>query len=99
VNAHQNVNVNRNINVNRNVNVNTGYHYGYGYNYHPVATAAAVGAATAVTAAAIGSVVHTLPTSCTTVATAGVTYHHCGDAWYQPQYSGSQVTYVVVNQP
>lgn len=23
----------------------------------------------------------------------------CGSTWYQPQYQGSNVTYVVVNQP
>jgi hypothetical protein len=28
-----------------------------------------------------------------------VPYQHCGNAWYQPQYAGSQVTYVVVNPP
>ena len=26
-------------------------------------------------------------------------YMQCGSTWYQPQYQGSNVTYVVVNQP
>lgn len=30
---------------------------------------------------------------------ANVTYLHCDGVWYQPQYSGSDVTYVVVAQP
>jgi hypothetical protein len=29
----------------------------------------------------------------------GVSYQQCGSSWYQPQYVGSQVTYVVVNPP
>ncbi len=73
--------------VNRSVTVN---------GYHPAA--AAVGAA-AVTALAVGAVVRSLPPSCTTVVTAGVTYHHCGTDWYRPQYSGTDVTYVVVPAP
>ena len=28
-----------------------------------------------------------------------VTYQQCGDTWYQPQYAGTQLTYVVVNPP
>lgn len=70
---------------------------------HPVATAAAVGvvagATAAVTAAALGSTVYALPTSCVTVFNGNLTYFHCGSAWYQPRYSGSSVTYIVVNPP
>jgi hypothetical protein len=29
----------------------------------------------------------------------GVTYYSCGDAWYQPTYSGGSVTYIVVDAP
>jgi hypothetical protein len=104
-NVNRNVNVNQNVNVNRNVNVNVhGGYYGGGccgccYNEHPVATAAAVTAAAVTTAAIVGSVVHTLPPSCTTVMSAGVTYQHCGSSWYQPQFVGGSTTYVVVNGP
>jgi hypothetical protein len=28
-----------------------------------------------------------------------VIYQQCGGYWYQPQYVGSSVTYVVVNPP
>ena len=99
VNRNTNVNVNRNKNVN--VNVNVDRHHGccnHGH-YHPVATGLAVGAAVAVTAAVIGSIVNTLPTGCTTIIRGGVAYQQCGSTWYQPQYAGNNVTYVVIQQP
>ena len=68
-------------------------------NYHPVARAAVTTAAVVGTAVVVGSVVRTLPPSCRTVVSGGIAYQQCGGAWYQPQYSGSQVTYVVVNPP
>ena len=95
-NVNRNVNVNQNVNVNRNVNVNGGY---YGPNYHSGPSVAGVVAATVVTAAVIGSVVRTLPPSCTTVYANGFAYQNCGGTYYQPQYQGSTVTYIVVNQP
>jgi hypothetical protein len=97
-----NVNVNRdfdrNVNVNRNVNVDVDRR-GWGYGYHPIATGVAVGATAAVTAAVIGSVVYSLPPSCSSVVVGGIGYQQCGSTWYQPQYAGSNVTYVVVNPP
>jgi hypothetical protein len=96
-NVNRNVQVNQNVNVNRNVNVEVEGHVG-GYE-HPVAAAAAVTAGVAVTAAAIGSVVHSIPPSCAPVAVNGVTFQQCGSTWYQPQYAGTQITYVVVNPP
>lgn len=95
-NVHRDVNVNRNVNRNVNVDVNAPYARRYD---HPVATAAAVTAGVAVTAAVVGSMVRTLPPSCTAVVSAGFTYQQCGSVWYQPQYAGTQVTYVVVNPP
>jgi hypothetical protein len=59
-----------------------------------VATAAAV-----TTAAVVGSMVHSLPPSCQAVSIDGYTYQQCGSTWYQPQFQGSSVTYVVVNAP
>jgi hypothetical protein len=67
--------------------------------YHPVARGVAYGTAAAVTAAAIGSVAYSLPPSCSTYPYYGYSYYRCGDVWYQPQYSGDQVTYIVVDQP
>jgi hypothetical protein len=112
VNSNKNVNVNQNKNVNRNTNVNVnqnknvnidvdidhhGGHYGgccY-HDYHPVAAVAGA----IVTAAVIGSMVTTLPPSCSTVILNGFAYQQCGSTWYQPQISGSSTTYIVVNQP
>ena len=64
--------------------------------WHPVATVATV----AVTAAVIGSVVNTLPPSgCYPVQIGPTLYQQCGSYWYQPQYYGTTVQYVVVNPP
>ncbi len=110
--ARTNVNVNRNTNVNRDVNVNrdidvhrdvdVNVHHEYGYGpccYHPVARAAAITTAAVITAAAIGSMVNTIPPSCTVVYANGYTYQQCGNVWYQPQFVGSSTTYVVVAPP
>jgi hypothetical protein len=100
INANQNINASRNVYVNRDIDVHGG-HYGGGYGccYHPVAAGVAVAATAAVTAAAIGSIVNSIPPSCTSVVVNQVTYQQCGDTWYQPQFSGTSTTYVVVNPP
>jgi hypothetical protein len=89
-----------NVNVNRNVNVNVegrGGCCGGGWDndYHPVARAAAVTGAVAVTSAVVGSMVRTVPANCVPVNYGGMVYQQCGSTWYQPQ--GGQ--YVVVNPP
>ncbi len=107
VNRNTNVNKNTNVNVNRDVNVNThssynsGYYGGGGCCYHDngIGVAAAVATTAVVTAAVVGSRVNTLPPNCTTVVANGVTYQSCGGSYYQPQFSGGNTTYVVVNQP
>ena len=72
------------------------------WNY-PLATAATIGvvagATAAVTSAALGGTVTTLPSSCVTVFRDDLTYFQCGSVWYQPRYAGLGVTYVVVNAP
>ena len=95
--SNRNVNVNANKNVNVNVNNNRGGCCGGGWDndYHPVATAAAVTATVAVTAAVVGSMVRTVPAGCVPVNYGGSIYQQCGSTWYQPQ--GSQ--YVVINPP
>ena len=95
--SNRNVNVNANKNVNVNVNNNRGGCCGGGWDndYHPVATAAAVTATVAVTAAVVGSMVRTVPAGCVPVNYGGMIYQQCGSTWYQPQ--GSQ--YVVINPP
>ena len=103
VNRNTNVNRNRNVNVNRNrsrnVNVDIDVNHRHGRHYHPIGTAVAVGAAVAITAAVVGSIVNTLPSGCTTVIQNGISYSQCGNVWYEPQYAGNNVTYVVVNTP
>lgn len=68
--------------------------------YNPWGAAAAgalVGGA--ITAAAIGSTVYTLPADCVTTVVNGIAYNHCGDTWYQPQFEGTTASYVVVSPP
>lgn len=88
-----------NVNVDRDVNVNVEGHGGccggWDNDYHPVAAAAAVGTAVAVTSAVVGSMVRSVPPSCVPMNYGGMVYQQCGSTWYQPQ--GSQ--YVVVNPP
>jgi hypothetical protein len=83
-----------NVNVERNVNINDN-RGGWDNDYHPVARAAAVGAAVAVTSAVVGSMVATVPPNCVPVNYGGMIYQQCGSTWYQPQ--GSQ--YIVVDSP
>ena len=68
-------------------------------NYRPVARAAVVTTAAVATAVAVGTVVRSVPPSCTSVMVGNVAYQQCGNTWYQPRYAGSAVTYVVVNPP
>jgi hypothetical protein len=102
-NVNRNTNVNSNTNVNRSTNVNVDVDNGWDNHSnhwdHPVAAAATVGTAMAVTAAAIGSVAYSVPPSCVPVNVNGMTYQQCGSTWYQPQYSGSSVQYIVIAPP
>ncbi|SEI43128.1 hypothetical protein SAMN03159495_0183 [Pseudomonas sp. NFR16] len=66
--------------------------------YHPWATAAVIGATTA-TAIAIGTAVASVPASCVPVLVNGVSYQQCGNTWYQPQYVGTSLQYIVVVAP
>ena len=93
----------RNTNIERNTNVNIegdgGCCHNDWYGDHPLAATAAVTGAVAPTAAAIGSVVYSVPPSCVTTVVNGMTYQQCGSTWYEPQYAGTSVQYVVVNPP
>jgi hypothetical protein len=97
VNNNRNTNVNVNSNKNTNVNVNSNRHVDVDVDvdrgFHPVAAVATV----AVTAAVIGSMTPALPPSgCVPVMVGNVMYQQCGPNWYQPQYVGTSVQYVVV---
>jgi hypothetical protein len=69
------------------------------YRPRPVARAAVATTAVVATAVAVGTIVNSVPPSCSAVMVGNVAYQQCGSTWYQPRYSGSQVTYVVVNPP
>ena len=51
------------------------------------------------TSAIVGSMTPTLPPSCYPVQIGAVLYQQCGSVWYQPQYYGTSVQYVVINPP
>jgi hypothetical protein len=105
VNKNTNVNRNTNTNVNRNtnVNVNSNRHVDVDVDvdrgFHPIGTVVAVGAAVVVTSAIVGSTVNSVPPSCVPVQVGAVLYQQCGSTWYQPQYAGTTVQYVVINPP
>ncbi len=102
VNHHVNIKGHKDVNVNvkRNVNVHREVHTDWDrYHYHPVARGVAVGTAAAITAAAIGSVVYSLPSGCGYRVINGVRYYECGGVWYEQRYAGSQLTYIVVPAP
>ena len=102
-NSKKNINIDNSRDVDINVDGNGRHHGGWGYDndYHPIATAVGVTAAVAVTAAVIGAIVtpNQLPSNCVQVYRGNTSYMQCGSTWYQPQYQGSNVTYVVINQP
>lgn len=57
------------------------------------------GVAAGVTAAAIGSIVYSLPSGCRTFYSGGTKYWDCGNVYYRASFQGSNVTYVVVERP
>jgi hypothetical protein len=99
-NRNRNKNVNRNRNVNRNVNVNHRYYGGGhrrgGYGYYRGAPILAFA-----TGMAIGSIIaaSTMPSTCTTVVTGGVSYRRCDNSYYQPFYEGDTLVYRSVVSP
>ena len=104
VNVNRNANKNVNVNVNKNVNVNVNnknnnnHHHHHNNRHNNVGVAIAAGVVTGIV---VGSIVaaSTLPPSCLTTVINGIGYRQCGSYWYQPQYSGTQVNYIVVNPP
>lgn len=87
----------REINNDIDIDVDDGWDNDWGD--HPIAAGVAFGTAAAMTSAVIGSWAYSLPPSCYNGFYGGYTYYNCGNVWYQPAYSGDQVTYVVVEQP
>jgi hypothetical protein len=50
----------------------------------------------AVAGLAIGSIVASVPPSCTTVYRNGINYRNCSGTYYEPYYQGDTVQYRVV---
>jgi hypothetical protein len=94
---------NGNINVGNDIDVDVDNGWngccGGDWDYHPVAAGVAFGTAAAITSAAVGSYVYSLPPSCAPSPYNGYTYYNCSGTWYQPAYQGSSVTYTVVSAP
>ncbi len=87
-------------NNHRNYNHDVYHHYNNNYRYdYGWGGAVAAGVAVGVTAAAIGSVAYALPSGCSSTVVNGVIYQQCGSTWYQPQYAGNSMSYVVVARP
>lgn len=98
VNRTRNVHRDRDVDIDRDIDIDVDHHYGCCYR-SGWGTAAAVATTAVVTAAVVGSVVHTLPPACSVVILNGFTYQQCGTVWYQPHLTGGSTTYVVVTAP
>lgn len=93
------------------INVDRGGGWGHGHGNHDrwdnddndwnVGKAIVTTAAIAATASVIGSIIRAnqLPSNCVQIVSRGTSYMQCGNTWYQPQYSGPDITYIVVNSP
>lgn len=92
-------NTSRSVNIDQDIEVDVDNDHWNDWDDHPVAAAAAVTAGVALTSAVIGSIVYSVPPSCVTTVVNGMTYSQCGSTWYQPQYYGNNVQYVVVDPP
>ena len=84
---------NVNVTAVRRTDVDVHIHGGVYYNPGP-----SVGAVVATTIV-VGAMVASLPPNCTSIIVNGLTYQNCGGTYYQPRYSSSTVTYVVVTRP
>jgi hypothetical protein len=85
-------NIDRDVNIDRDIDIDVDH------DWDPDGfwAGAAVGAATA---AVIGSVVYALPSACGVYTVGGIAYQECGGVWYAPRYQGSNVVYVVIDDP
>ena len=81
------------------IDIDGDWDYGYGCCYGGLWGAAAGYWAGYATGAYYGDVVYALQSSCTVVVVNGITYNQCGNVWYQPQFEGTDTTYIVVEPP
>ena len=47
----------------------------------------------------LGSIVRTLPPGCSSTVVADIGYQNCSGTWYQPQYAGMTLQYLMVRPP
>jgi hypothetical protein len=94
-NVNRDAQFHRDLNFNRNFNMDVDNHR----DYYPYAGAAGLAIGGLLAGGAIGSIAYALPPSCSPVFLNGITYQQCGSTWYQPQYTGTQLNYVVVPPP
>ena len=101
VNKNVNRNVNKNVNKNINVNVNNNkrYYGGHSRGHYGYYRGAPLMAFT--TGLVVGSVIaaSTMPSTCTTIVTNGISYRRCNNDYYQPFYEGDTLVYKVVVSP
>ena len=97
-NSDRNVDRNRDVNrnVNRDVNVDRDVDIDRDWDADGFWAGAAVAGATA---AVVGSIAYSVPRRATPWCIGGLTYRDCDGVWYAPQYSGTDVVYVVVDDP
>lgn len=67
--------------------------------WHPAAGNAVWTRAAGFATVPIGSIVYTLAPSCTPTHVNTITYYQCGSLWFQPQFAGTTVTYVAIDDP
>lgn len=95
-----------------NHNTDRGYHHsGYDYDHHDhwddnddgffevMGKAAAVTAGVGITAAVIGEIFDDEPSDCQQSVSNNQTYLYCNGVWYQPVMAGSNMQYVVIEDP
>ena len=87
--------------MNRGADRNGNYDLDYDVDdhWHPAAAAAMWTRAAGLTTMPVGSIAYMLAPSCTTAHVNTVTYYQCGAVWFQPQFAGTTVTYVAVDDP
>lgn len=74
--------------------------YGYApYHYYYPTTAYSEVEIKETESAETGTVVTDIPDNCESETINEINYKHCGVNWFEPQYSGTEIEYVVVDPP
>ncbi|GAA0637175.1 hypothetical protein [Brevundimonas lenta] len=86
------------ININNDIDIDGdhGWDWDDGWGDHPIAAGVAFGTAAAWTSAVVGSMFYSIPPACSPYYGS---YYYCDGHYYQPQYQGDTVVYVVVDDP